>query len=63
LRTGYHDLPDVAQYLVAVEQDIKENADDLLPSAPPREGMPMPAVIGEAVTGPLPTLPGQRRCR
>jgi lon-related putative ATP-dependent protease len=50
LRAVYRDLPDVAQYLDAVERDIKENADDFLPSAQPREGLPMPAAFAEAVT-------------
>jgi len=50
LRAGYQDLPDVAQYLDAVERDIKENADDFLPAVQPREGMPIPAAVEEAVT-------------
>jgi lon-related putative ATP-dependent protease len=50
LRAGYQDLPDVAHYLDAVERDIKENADDFLPAAQPREGMPIPAAVEEAVT-------------
>jgi len=49
LRKGYRDLPDVTQYLDAVERDIKENADDFLPSAPPRGGTPMPPAFEEAV--------------
>jgi predicted ATP-dependent protease len=49
LRTGYHDLPDVALYLDAVERDIKANADDFLP-AQTREGMPSPAALEEAIT-------------
>jgi predicted ATP-dependent protease len=49
LRTGYHDLPDVAQYLDAVERDIKENADDFLPPAQLPEGMPAPAAFEQAV--------------
>ena len=48
LRAGYRDLPDVAQYLDAVEHDIKENADDFLPAAQPREGTPIPAAVEEA---------------
>jgi lon-related putative ATP-dependent protease len=51
LRAGYCDLPDVVQYLDAVERDIKENADDFLPPAQPREGMPIPAAFEEAITG------------
>jgi lon-related putative ATP-dependent protease len=31
LRGGYADLPDVLEYLDAVERDIKENVDDFLP--------------------------------
>jgi len=50
LRTGYRALPDVMQYLDAVERDIKENADDFLPPAQPREGLPVPAAFEEAIT-------------
>jgi lon-related putative ATP-dependent protease len=50
LRAGYRDLPDVAQYLDAVEHDIKENADDFLPAAQPREGTASPAAVEEAIT-------------
>lgn len=32
-RAGYSDLPDVLEYLDAVERDIKENVDDFLPQA------------------------------
>src|SRR6266849_8751433 len=45
LRQGYSDLPEVAQYLDAVESDIKENVDDFLaPAAPPASdaGTPTP---------------------
>src|ERR1700683_3445429 len=35
LRTTYADLPDVLDYLDAVERDIKENVDDFLPQAQP----------------------------
>jgi hypothetical protein len=45
LRAGYRDLPDVAQYLDAVERDIKENADDFLPQAQPPEGLQAPAPV------------------
>ena len=38
LRAGYCDLPDVVQHLDAVEQDIKENADDFLTPAQPTSG-------------------------
>jgi lon-related putative ATP-dependent protease len=50
LRTGYRDLPEVAGYLDAVERDIKENADDFLPPAQPREGPPNPAAFEDAIT-------------
>jgi lon-related putative ATP-dependent protease len=42
LRAGYLGLPDVAEYLAAVEHDIKENADDFLPQAQPRAA-PIPS--------------------
>ena len=47
LRLGYRDLPEVAQYLEAVEHDIKENVDDFLaPAAPqPEAGVPVPAPV------------------
>src|SRR5271166_303311 len=50
LRAGYQDLPDVVEYLDAVERDIKENADNFLPAVQPREGMPIPASVEEAAT-------------
>ena len=50
LRAGYCDFPDVTQYLDAVEQDIKENADDFLTPAQPPQGMPMRAPVEEATT-------------
>jgi predicted ATP-dependent protease len=40
LRAGYWDSSDVIQHLDAVEQDIKENADDFLTSAQPPQGIP-----------------------
>jgi predicted ATP-dependent protease len=43
LRTSYRDLPEVRDYLDAVERDVKENADDFLPRAasrPPEAAMP-----------------------
>src|SRR5215469_16515950 len=50
LRTGYRDLPEIRQYLDAVEHDIKENADDFLPQVPPpAPGVPVPAPVEEAV--------------
>lgn len=33
MRAGYSDLPDVLEYLDAVERDIKDNVDDFLPEA------------------------------
>jgi lon-related putative ATP-dependent protease len=50
LRAGYCELPDVVQHLDAVEQDIKENADDFLTPAQPPQGMPVPAPVEEAMT-------------
>jgi lon-related putative ATP-dependent protease len=50
LRAGYCDLPEVAQHLDAVEQDIKENADDFLTPAQPPQGPPMPAPAEAGVT-------------
>jgi lon-related putative ATP-dependent protease len=50
LRAGYCDVPDVVQHLDAVEQDIKENADDFLTPAQPPQGMPIPAPVEEAVS-------------
>src|ERR1700740_1800589 len=38
LRAGYCDFPDVVQHLDAVEQDIKENADDFLTPMHPPQG-------------------------
>jgi lon-related putative ATP-dependent protease len=48
LHTGYRDLSEVAQYLDAVERDIKENADDFLPPTQPRS-VPMPEAFEEAI--------------
>ncbi len=47
LHQGYNDLPEVAQYLDAVERDIKENVDDFLTQAPaaPETGVPVPAPV------------------
>src|SRR5262249_32602042 len=43
------DLPEIMQYLDAIERDIKENADDFLPQAPPpAPGAPVPAPVEEA---------------
>ena len=50
LRSGYRDLPDVAEYLDAVERDVKENADDFLPQAQPPQGVPNPAPGEEAIS-------------
>jgi AAA domain len=45
LRGGYTDLPEVGQYLDAVERDIKENVDDFLAPAAPEGGTPIPGPI------------------
>src|SRR5713226_2350171 len=45
LRNGYSELPEVAQYLDAVERDIKDNVDDFLAPAAPEAGPPMPGPI------------------
>jgi len=46
LHQAYSDLPAVADYLDAVERDVKENADDFLPTATvPREDAPVPGPI------------------
>ena len=46
LRGGYSDLPEVVEYLNAVERDVKENVDDFLTTAtPPETGMPVPESI------------------
>ena len=50
LRAGYCDLPDVVQHLDAVEQDIKENADNFLTPAQPPPGIPVPATADETMT-------------
>src|SRR5215831_14758593 len=50
LRAGYRDLPEIMQYLDAIERDIKENADDFLPQAPPpAPRVPVPAPVEEAL--------------
>jgi lon-related putative ATP-dependent protease len=50
LRAGYCDFPDVVQHLDAVEQDIKENAEDFLTPAQPPQGTPMAAPVEQATT-------------
>ena len=50
LRAGYCELPDVVQHLDAVEQDIKENADDFLTPTQPPQGTPTPAPVEEVAT-------------
>ena len=50
LRAGYCELPDVVQHLDAVEQDIKENADDFLTPTQSPQGTPTPAPVEEVVT-------------
>ena len=47
LRAGFAELPEVGQYLDAVEHDIKENADDFLP-APPVE-VPAPGLVPQSI--------------
>jgi lon-related putative ATP-dependent protease len=37
LRSGYADLPDVLEFLDAVERDIKENVEDFLPQTPQQQ--------------------------
>jgi lon-related putative ATP-dependent protease len=52
MRSDYADLPDVLEYLDAVERDIKENADDFLPQAQPAPesgGLPVPAATQAAM--------------
>jgi lon-related putative ATP-dependent protease len=50
LRAGYCDFPDVVQHLDAVEQDIKENADDFLTPMQPPQGTPTPPPVEAVVT-------------
>src|SRR5262249_42524116 len=50
LRTAHRDLPDVLNYLDAVETDVKENAEDFLPrSVPQPPGAAPPAVHTVAI--------------
>ncbi len=42
LRAGFADLPEVGRYLDAVESDVKENADDFLPSPAIEAPAPIP---------------------
>jgi lon-related putative ATP-dependent protease len=52
MRSEYADLPDVLDYLDAVERDIKENVDDFLPQSPPAPdpgGPPVPAAAQAAM--------------
>jgi len=54
LRNTYADLPDLLDYLDAVEHDIKENVDDFLPQAQPQPtsepaGSPIPPAAQAAV--------------
>ena len=50
LRTSYSDLPDVLDYLDAVERDIKENVEDFLPQPQqaPEQGGPSPTAAAQA---------------
>ncbi len=50
MRAGYGDLPDVLEYLDAVEQDIKENVDDFLPQVGQASAPPAPQSEGPPVT-------------
>jgi lon-related putative ATP-dependent protease len=50
LRSGYADLPAVAEYLDAVERDIKENVDDFLPASAPPQAPPGPPGFEAAMT-------------
>jgi lon-related putative ATP-dependent protease len=54
LRNTYADLPDLLDYLDAVERDIKENVDDFLPQTQPQQapesgGAPIPPAAQAAV--------------
>ncbi|HTQ34208.1 MAG TPA: ATP-binding protein, partial [Stellaceae bacterium] len=54
VRNGYADLPDVLDYLDAVERDIKENVEDFLPQPPqatPQQpsGMPVSATAAAQI--------------
>jgi predicted ATP-dependent protease len=50
LRAGYEALPEVTEYLDAVERDIKENADDFLtPAVPQSAEVPAPAAVVAAM--------------
>jgi lon-related putative ATP-dependent protease len=51
LRIGYRDLPEVGQFFNAVEQDIKEHADDFLvpAGAGAPQGMPVPPSVESAI--------------
>ncbi len=44
LRGAFGDVPEVAHYLDAVEQDVKQNADAFLPPAPPEAPATQPIV-------------------
>jgi lon-related putative ATP-dependent protease len=49
LRAGFADLPEVGNYLDAVEQDVKENADDFLPAPAVETPGPVPQPIVQAL--------------
>jgi lon-related putative ATP-dependent protease len=49
LRTDYHDLPGVIEYLNSVEHDVKENVGDFLAPAPPQPGTQLPAGLEGAI--------------
>jgi lon-related putative ATP-dependent protease len=49
LRASFSDLPRVNNYLDAVEADIKENADDFLPTPPAETPVPVPQAMTQAL--------------
>ena len=49
LRASFADLPDVGRYLDTVERDIKEHADDFLPSPPSEAPVPLPQPVVPSV--------------
>ncbi|HEY2540145.1 MAG TPA: ATP-binding protein, partial [Stellaceae bacterium] len=50
LSASFADLPEIGRHLDAVEHDIKENADDFLPSPPLETGPPGPVPIAGALS-------------
>ena len=49
LRTGYSDLPVVAEYLNAVERDIEENVDNFLAPLAQQASVPVPGPLEAAI--------------